>query len=169
MLRLAMTTPAELRKDREQLAAMIRELQSNRIVLDELLNCYGMFHFTGGVVPREPWRFVAMASYLQCPFAADHISTAAIERYRHLAETIMDLGQAITTGARPRTLRCRHDIAEKFGRDSSEIGTLGNTLEPAMTKLVEELKPSSLLSETEYAESGSSPNGVLGTARGGDQ
>ncbi len=43
-----MTTPAEGRKHRENLLAMILELQTNRIVLDGLLNCYGMFRFTGG-------------------------------------------------------------------------------------------------------------------------
>jgi len=129
-----MTTPTELRKDHEQLAAMIQELQANRIILDGLSNCYGTFRFTGGVVPREPWALGAMTSYLRCPFAADRISTAGAERYQQLADTIMDLGQAITRDARPRTLRGRHDIADRFGRASSEIRVLANTLEPAAMK-----------------------------------
>ena len=144
-----MTTPAELRKDRQQLLAMILELQTNRIILDGLLACYGTFRFTGGVVPREPWGLIAMTSYLECPFAASRLSTAGAVRYRQLAEAIMDLGQAITAGARPRTLRCRYDIADTFGRDSAEIRALGSTLESAMTKLVAELKPSPRLSQTE--------------------
>ena len=140
-----MTAPTKSNETREQLVAMVRGLQANRIILDELLNCYGVFRFTGGVVPSEPWDLVAITSYLQCPFAADGISTAAIERYRHLAETIVDLGQAIAVGERPRSLRCRHDIAHKFGRGSSEIRELGSKLESAMTKLVEEMEPSLVL------------------------
>ena len=155
-----MLIPAHLRKDREQLLAMILELQTNRIILNGLLDCYATFRFTGGVVPREPWGLVAMISYLKCPFAADRISTAATERYRHLAETIMDLGQAVTAGAKPRTLRSRYDIADTFGRDSAEIRALGSTLESAMTKLVGELKPSPVLSETESVEPDFSSSGV---------
>ncbi|MBN2293935.1 MAG: hypothetical protein JXM70_16025 [Pirellulales bacterium] len=131
-----MTKPAQLHKYREQLAAMIRELQTNRIILDGLLNRYGIFRFTGGVVPTEPWGLVAMTSYLQRPFAAEHISTATAERYRHLVARIMDLGKALAAGERPRTLRCRYDIADRFGRDATEIQDLGDKLESAMTELV---------------------------------
>jgi hypothetical protein len=148
---------------------MIRKLQTNRIMLNRLEKCYGVFRFTGGVVPEEPWGLVAVTSYLQCPFAADRISTASTERYRRLAETIMDLGQAITAGERPRTLRSRHDIADRFGRYSSEIRDAANTLESATTKLAEEIKPSPLPSETEAVESGVSTNGVFTTTRGDDQ
>ena len=42
-----MTTPSQLREDRKP-ATMIRKLQSNRVVLGGLLNCYGTFRFTGG-------------------------------------------------------------------------------------------------------------------------
>lgn len=126
-----MMTTAELREHREQLLTMISELRTNRIILDELANCYNVFLFTGGVVPRERWGLLAVTSYLQHPFAAGCISDAEAERYRHLAEAIMDLGEAITAGARPRTLRCRHDIADAFGRESSEIRALANTLELA--------------------------------------
>jgi len=143
-----MITHANLRKNKEELVAMLRELQTNRIILDGLVNCYGVFRFTGGVVPREPWGLVAMTSYLQCPLAADRISTAAIERYRHLAEMIVDLGRAITAGERPRSLRCRHDIAHKFARGSSEIRELGRKLESAITKLVEEMEKNPATSNT---------------------
>ena len=80
-----------------------------------------------------------MTSYLRCPFAVDRSSFAETDRYRHLAETIMDLGQATSAGARPRSLRCRHDIAARFDRDAFEIRALGSTLETAMTRLVEQL------------------------------
>jgi hypothetical protein len=163
-----MTTPAELRKDRQQLLAMRLELQANRILLDGLLDCYGTFRFTGGVVPREAWGLVAMTSYLECPFAADRISIAAAERYRHLAGAIMDLGHTITAGARPRTLHCRFDIADAFDRDSTEIRALGSTLESAITKIVEEPEPSPRLPDTESVESGFPTHGVLATATGGD-
>jgi hypothetical protein len=131
-----MNHPGEVQRHRKQLLAMIRELQTNRIILDGLANCYGVFLFTGGVVPREPWGLVAMTSYLQRPFAVDRISTAAVERYRQVAEDIMQLGQAVTAGARPRSRRCRHDIAERFGRESAEMLALGTTLESAMAELV---------------------------------
>lgn len=168
-----MTITAESRKHREQLLAMILDLQSNRVILDELLNCYGAFLFTGGTVPRERWNLVAITSYLQHPFAADCISTAEAERYQHLAETIMDLGQAIAAGVRPRTLRCRYDIAAMFNRESSEIQTLGRTLESAVTRLVGELKPPPPLSKTksglESVKSDFSSNKVLVRTTGGDQ
>jgi hypothetical protein len=155
-----MTTPAELRKDRGQLLAMILELQTNRIILDGLLDCYGTFRFTGGVVPRESWGLVAMTAYLKSPFAAGRVPTAGAVRYRQLAEAIMDLGHTITAGARPRTLRSRYDIADTFGRDSAEIRALGSTLESAMTKLVAELKPSPALAETASVASDFSSSGV---------
>jgi hypothetical protein len=141
-------------KHREQLLAMVLDVQTNRIILDELVNCYGVFLFTGGVVPKEHWGLLAMTSYLHAPFAADRISTAKAERYQQLAATIMDQGQAITAQAGPRTLRCRHDIADVFGRESSEIRALGSTLESAMTKLADELKPSPPLAEMEGALDG---------------
>ena len=166
-----MMMPADVRNRRETLSAMILELQNNQITLTGLLSRYGVFLFTGGEVPRGRWDLVAMTAYLERPFAADRISTAEAERYRHLAEAIMDLGQTSATGA--RTLRCRHDIGDMFGRDSSEIRALGSSLESAMTTLVEELRPSPLLSETESTmesvESDFSPNGVLGATTGGEQ
>ena len=159
-------------KHRAQLLAMILDLQTNRVMLDELVNCYGVFLFTGGVVPEEHWGLGAMTSYLHDPFAADRISTAEAERYQQLAATIIDLGQTITAAAGPRTLRCRHDIADVFGRESSEIQALGSTLESAMTKLADDLKPSPPLSETDCAlesvGSDVSPNGALRTSTGAD-
>ena len=119
-----MTTTAELREHRECLLAMILELQANRMILDGLVKCYGVFRFTGGVVPREQWALVAMASYRQCPFAADCIGAAEVQHYQQLAEAIMNLGQEVASEARPRTLRCRHDIADTFGRESSGIQAL---------------------------------------------
>jgi hypothetical protein len=131
-------TPVQLRQGREQLVAIIQELQANAVILDGLLNSYRVFRFTGGHVSREPWDLVALTSYLQHPFAADRISFTSTERYRHLADVIMDSGKAIETGARPRSLRSRHDIAAQFDRDATEIRALGSTLESAMTKLVDE-------------------------------
>jgi hypothetical protein len=134
-----MTTTVELRKHREQLLAMILELQANRVILDELVKYYGVFLFTGGVVPREQWGLLAMASYLQCPFAVDCICASEVQHYQKLAEAIMTMGQAIASEARPRTLRCRRDIADTFGRESSEIRALANTLESTVTNALEGL------------------------------
>lgn len=135
-----MTTLAESREDREQLVTMLRELQANRIVLERLATGYGVFRFTGGVVPREAWNLGAVTSYLQHPFAAGRLPAAGAERYRHLAETIIELGREVTTGTGPRTLRCRFDIADRFDRDSSEIRTLGSRLQSSMARLIEENK-----------------------------
>ena len=132
-----MMMPADVRNRRKALSAMILELQNNRITLTGLLSRYGVFLFTGGDVPRGRWDLAAISTYLERPFAGDRISTAEAERYRHLAGAIEDLGQASAAGA--RTLRCRHDIGDMFGRESSEIRALGSTLESAMTKLVTEL------------------------------
>jgi hypothetical protein len=136
-----MTIPGEVQRHGQQLLAMILELRANWIILDSLVKCYGMFLFTGGVVPREPWGLAAMTSYLQRPFAADRISTAAVGQYQHGVEEVMKLGQAVTAGARPRTWRCRHNLAESFDRTAAEIRAVGNTLESALVKLVEGLKP----------------------------
>jgi hypothetical protein len=164
-----MLIPDDLREYREPLSTMIRELRANQAILDGLVNAYGVFLFTGGVVAREQWSLVAISSYLDRPFAAGRISTAAAAHYRELAEAIMELGQAIAAGARPRTLRCRHDFADRFDRASSEIRALGSTLESAMMKLVEEMKPSVVPSATEPVESGFSTAGVCAETRGGDQ
>jgi hypothetical protein len=132
----AMAIPAEVWEYRGQLTGMILELQANQATLDELVNWYGVFVFTGGDVPKGRWCLVAIISYLERPFATDHVSTGEVERYRHLVEAIMELGQAVAAG--PRTLRCRHDIAHTFSRASSEIRTLGSTLESALTKVLKE-------------------------------
>ncbi|HLJ11563.1 MAG TPA: hypothetical protein VKU82_10255 [Planctomycetaceae bacterium] len=138
----AVATAIESRQGREQLAAMIRELQINRVLLEGLLHRYRVFRFTGGSVPSGPRNLAALTSYLKCPFACDRISPVAIERYRHLTETIMNSGQAIKGDGRPRSLRCRYDITARFDRDYSEILPLGSTIESAMATLVDELQSS---------------------------
>lgn len=134
----AARTPGQSPQERAQLAAMIRELQINRVLTEGLLHCYRVFRFTGGRIPSGPWNLTALISYLKFPFACDRISSAAIERYRRLAETIMGSGQAIEADGRPRSLRCRHDIAARFDRDYSEVQALGSTLEAAMATAVED-------------------------------
>ena len=137
-----MTLPTELREDRELLTAMILELQTNQATLNELRNWYGVFLFTGGDVPQRQCDLVAMTSYLERPFATDRISTGEVKHYGHLVETLMELGQGIAE-PRPKTLRCRHDMADAFSRASSEIQTLGGTLESALTQLSKEQEQSS--------------------------
>jgi hypothetical protein len=132
----AMAILAEVRGHRGQLIGMILELQANQATLDELVHWHGVFAFTGGDIPKGRWCLVAVTSYLERPFATDCISTGEVERYGHLAEAIMELGQGIETG--PRTLRCRHRIADTFRQASSEIRTLGTTLESAFIRLLKE-------------------------------
>lgn len=164
-----MTPTFELRKNREPVQAMIREFQTNRAILDGLLEGYGTFRFTGGLVPREPWDLIAIGSYRQRPFAAGRISTEALERYRHLADSIMASGQAIAAATWPMSLRSRYNIADTFDRDSSEIRVLGDSLETAMTQLAEELMPSPPPSETESGESGYLASGVYATTTRGSR
>ena len=136
-----MALPAELRKYRALLTAMILELQTNQAALDELANWYGVFVFTGGDVPRGRCGLVATTSYLEHPFATDRISTADVDRYQHSVQTLTELGQGIAA-SRPKTLRCRHDMGVAFGRVSSEIRALGTALESAFTKLLRKLNVS---------------------------
>lgn len=130
--RLAATS----RNRREELAMMVVELQANRLVLDGLSKWYGLFVFTGGHVPTAQWNVFAMTSYLGHPVAADCLSASDIQRYRHLAQAISELGQTATG---PTTLRYRYDLGDKFRQAASEIRVLTDTLESSVTKAVEEL------------------------------
>ena len=51
-----------------------------------------MFVFTGGQVPTAQWNLAATTSYLEHPIAAECLSTAEIQRYQHLVQTIRELG-----------------------------------------------------------------------------
>lgn len=129
-----MATPADLRNCREQLVArMILELQANRITLSEMKDWYGLFVFTGGEIPTGRYDLGALTSYLQRPFADDHILTGEMERYRHSVEAIANLGQG-TAASKPRTLRCRKGMGEAFNRASLEMLSLGNGLELALAR-----------------------------------
>jgi len=123
---------------REGLTAIMLELLANGVILEDLVDCYKMFRFTGGAVPRGRWRLVGLASYLESPFAADLICTNEAQRYLDLAEEIMALGQSVATG-RPRTLRARRDITNEFGAASAEIRLLGRALETGLAPLLQEL------------------------------
>jgi hypothetical protein len=119
---------------REELAAMILELQINRAVLYGLANWFAVFVFTGGRVPAAVWNLVATTSYLRHPSAADSLSISELERYRRLVQTIGDLGQ---TAAGPRTLKCRHGLGDRFGLAASELRLVTDALELSMTKAME--------------------------------
>jgi len=155
---------------REALTAMIFELRANRVILAGLTDRYGVFLFTGGAVSRDRWSLDAITSFLDSRFAADRISPGEVERYRQLAEKIMELGQAVAAGG-PRALRSRQDIAETFGRASAEIRRLGSALESAMVKSVEAAERPSALVEMAAgaAEMRFSAMDRVGTTSGGDQ
>jgi len=123
---------------REELAAMALELQSNRAVLDGLTNGYGVFVFTGGCVPTAHWNLVAMTSYLEHPSATDSLLNSGIEHYRDLTQAIGNLGQ---TGAGPRTLKCRHDMGDRFDQAAAEIRLATDSLASSMTSALERLQP----------------------------
>jgi hypothetical protein len=119
---------------RKELAAMILELQINRAVLYGLTNWFSVFVFTGGRVPAAIWNLVATNSYLRHPAAADSLTTSGLERYRGLVQTIGDLGQ---TAAGPRTLKCRHNLGNRFSLAASELRIVSDSLESSMTKAME--------------------------------
>ena len=125
---------------------MLGELQRNRNILDELVDCYKMFRFTGGNVPRGPWGLVAITSYVEHPFAADRIGTCEAEHYRVLAGEIMALGQTVATG-KPRTLRQRWDVAATFAQAAGEVRGLGGNLEAGLTDVLNELAASPTFAE----------------------
>jgi hypothetical protein len=127
---LCETVPGESPAGRQQSAGMKLELQTNQAVLDGLSNWYGVFAFTGGIVPSGRCELAAINSYLECPFAADCISTEDVKRYRHLIESIMVPTAGISV--RPRTLRGRKQIADAFGRAAAEIESLGSRFESAL-------------------------------------
>lgn len=124
--------------DREELAAMLLELQTNRGILKGLTSWYGLFVFTGGDVPTAQWNLAAMTSHLEHPLATDCLLTSEIQRYRQLVQALGGLGQS---GMRPRTLRCRHEMGHKFRQAASEIRVLTDTLESSVMKALEELLP----------------------------
>ena len=120
---------------RQQLAAMVRELQTSRTVLHGLTNWFSLFVFTGGRVPTAEWDLVATNAYLRQPAAAESPSPSELERYRRLVQTIDDMGHTATVG--PRTLKCRHSLGDRFGLAASELRLVTDALECSMTKAME--------------------------------
>jgi hypothetical protein len=136
-----MTTTAEPSTHREQLSAMILELQANRVVLDRLSKQFAMFRFTGGTIPAQGCSTSGMASYLARSWVAESIATEDVERYRALIGTLAELQLNVSTAAGPRTLRVRFAITEVFSRALSEILPLGNHLETAVKRALEAAEP----------------------------
>ena len=135
---------------RERLTAIVEELQTNEALLHELVLCYRVFRFTGGEVPREPWRLGAITSYVEHPFAADRVCTSEAVRYCYLAEKIMALGHTVATG-RPRTLRQRWALAKTFAEADVEIDTIRGELETVFTGVFDELAASPSFAERMHA------------------
>src|SRR5271165_225012 len=122
---------------REELAAMVLELQSNRTVLYGLTNWFSVFVFTGGRVPTAEWSLVGTTSYLQHPCADDGLSVSELELYRGLVQTIGDLGYTATAG--PRTLKCRRALEARFDLAAAELRHVTDVLELSITKTMEAL------------------------------
>jgi hypothetical protein len=131
-----MTIPTDMQDRREALLAMRRELQCNRILLKGMRSRYGVFLFTGGDIPRAPCELAAITSYLDQPFAAEHIPIAEVDRYRSLAETLIQQGQ--TPSPRPRPLPCRRELTDAFNRLSSEMEVLESALERDIGRVLQE-------------------------------
>jgi hypothetical protein len=136
-----MTVPPPSRNHRTEWSAMILELQTNRSVLNELSKYYAKFRFTGGNVSAERWSLAALTRIRNRPFAAGRLVAAGAERYRQLAEAIMELGRGVAESG-PKSLRCRFGVADTFDRTSAEVRALGSTLEFAMRRLLDNAGPS---------------------------
>lgn len=124
------------RNDREVLAAMLLELQTNQGILDGLTRWYGLFVFTGGEVPTAQWNLAAMTSHLEHPLATDRLVASEIQHYWRLIQALGGLAQP---GVRPRTLRCRYEMGHRFRAMASEIRLLTKTLKSSVMKALEEL------------------------------
>ena len=143
---------------RKELAALVLELESNRAVLDGLTDWYEVFVFTGGRVPTAHWNLSAMTSYLEHPPTADGRWAAEIGHYRHSAQAIGDLGQA---GTGPRTLRCRHDLGDRFGQAAAEMRLATDGLASSMMKAMERLRPFSPVAESMLSQDNHKTAAVL--------
>lgn len=125
------------RNDREELAAMLLELQTNQGILDRLTRWYGLFVFTGGDVPTAQWNLAALTSHLEHPPATDCLVASEIQHYRRLIQALGGLAQP---GVGPRTLRCRYEMGHRFRAVASEIRLLTETLESSVMIALEELQ-----------------------------
>jgi hypothetical protein len=131
---------AQSRNRSDGLLAMIREWQAHRVVLDGLVDDYGVFLFTGGEVPQRPWELAATTSYLAHPIAADRLATGDVRRYRTLAETVAALGTGAAAVA-PRTLRCRQGLCDTFHSAAAELRELGRALAAIVARVGAECDP----------------------------
>jgi hypothetical protein len=144
-----MTNTIDLCNQRELLMAMAGDLRTNAISLTILEEYYGLFRFMGGKIPPKALCLDALSAYQKCLSKESSISTATIDRYRFLAQSIMDLEQATSSSSSPRSLRNRKVIADKFDRATSEIREVETALESALTTLADESKPSLLQDHSE--------------------
>jgi hypothetical protein len=124
------------RNHREELAAMLQELQANRGILDGLARWYGLFVFTGGDVPTAQWNLAAITAYLEHPSTTNCLPTSELQHYQQRIQTIRELG---TPGTGLTTLRYRHDLGEKFNQAASKVRVLADALESSVTKAMEDL------------------------------
>ena len=99
-------------------------------------------------MPTAHWNLSAMTSYFEYPLAADHLSTSEIDRYRHLAWAIDELGH---TGVGPRTVRCRCALGDKFDQAAAEIRVVTDILESSVTKAIGGLRPPSPVTDKQPA------------------
>ena len=108
-----MNLPADSCDTKQQLQSIRVALQTNMSTLKELFDCYRMFLFTGGTVPRTRWELAAITSYIERPFAADRITPGDVMLYRHLAEAIMGVGEEVAATG-PKSVRRRHGLTDTF-------------------------------------------------------
>jgi len=127
---LCEAAPSESPANRQQMARLSQELNTNQDVLNGLLNGYSVFAFTGGIIPSGRCELEAINSYLKLPFATDCVRTDEVEHYRTLIESIMIPNKELSP--RPRTLRYRKQIADAFNLAVSEIRCLGSRLLSAL-------------------------------------
>jgi hypothetical protein len=141
-----MRTQDDLFNPKQQLQAILGELQTNRSTLNELFDCYRMFLFTGGTIPMTRWELAAITSYIERPFAADQITHGDVILYRHLAEAIMGAGEEVAATG-PKSVRRRHALTDTFRGLFLDVRTLGRALDASVTNALATLQASALIAK----------------------
>lgn len=128
-----MVAPAEISVSREQLSAILGELQANREALNDLSIRCSMFRFTGGTIPVEAWHTICITSFLTADLAmSGDVGHQDVVRYLALLEKLNESLRDVSISARPRTLRTRLVITDALDQMLSRVRSLGTHLESAI-------------------------------------
>jgi hypothetical protein len=100
----------------------------------------------------SPYRLNIDANINQYPMKDSREFLENIARYRFLAQTIWDLGQATSSKSNPRSLANRKVIADKFDQAYSEMSIIGLAIGSALPILLNETQSSNEISQSKHGE-----------------